>query len=177
MLRQHNQGNSFMNLSLSLPLVVIGCCIQAAEPAMTQKEAESSIFRSWREVSVEHRGKAVKALYGVQFSKTGTEAWLLKGELSVSGNDGTKGKIVVDASSTPKRIDFLSLDKDGKVKSVKPCIFRFEKQRLTICEPDNASNTHHNDGNYDIRPIGFKSDDTNNYRVTVYEPCTYMSQD
>ena len=156
---------------------MLGCCIQAGEPAITQKEAELSIYRSWREVAVDHRGKISKGLYGVLFSPTGTEAWLLKGELSLSGNDGTKGRIVIDATSTPKRIDFLSLDKEGKVSSVKPCIFRFEKQRLIICEPDGSSKSLHKDGNYDLRPTDFKSDDINNYRVAVYEPSSYMSQD
>ena len=164
------------NLITLTVLVWLGHATASDEPAkLSHREGERLVFQSWREVSVERDGERKKGSFGWRFTPQGGSAWLLRGELAPSGDPGTEAKILIDVQANPMRIDFIAV-KDRKEDRVVPCIFKVENGLLVLVEPEGSAK-YRADGNYAIRPSGFKADKKTKYTKKSLKPCEYLDQD
>jgi uncharacterized protein (TIGR03067 family) len=154
---------------------VLGAAAASEPKKLSQAEAESLVFQSWKVLAIEHNGKKTEGDYGFRFSPDGEQVWLLQGELAPTHPDpGTK--ILVDASASPMRIDFVSLNAK-KAFRVAPGIFMFDKGQLILIMPDGGTSPYRKDGNYPNRPTGFEATNENKYTKRLLKKCEYLEQD
>ena len=165
-----------MRSSLLLTILLIGIgTATAGEPnQLSQADVERLIFQSWKVLTIEHNGKSTEGDYGIRFAPDGEQVWLLQGELAPTHPDhGTK--ILIDASASPMRIDFVSTDAK-KAHRVTPGIFMFDKGQLILVTPDGGTSPYRKDGNYPNRPKEFDATIENKYTKRIMKACEYLEQ-
>jgi uncharacterized protein (TIGR03067 family) len=150
-----------------LAMVLVAVFSLTAVAAVSEKEEaikqeQEKLQGKWKAISIEMRGQASPA-------PAGAELFLLidgnKWTIEVYNQAGEKVAVLgqftfqIDPTQTPKTIDLI--DQERIDKAVDKCIYKLDKDTLTVCSPNMGRTVDSNKQ----RPREFKTADGGTIRV------------